>query len=131
MVYFDHILYTYLFNCPATGAQNGDEALPIIILAVPGLLVKMLINLEMHHIYFDQILHAYTISKIVRENNKEKIKKKIYKEKNIGHAWIRTHVRQAVGLKESFLDHSATTQEQFTYISQEKKSEKLTSTGIL
>ena len=77
MVYFDHILYTYLFYCPATGAQNGDEALPIIILAGPCLLVKMLIHIKMQHIYFDQILHAYTISEIVRENDKEKIKKKI------------------------------------------------------
>ena len=31
--------------------QNGDEALPSIILASLGLLVKMLITVEPHHIF--------------------------------------------------------------------------------
>ena len=34
MVYFVQIVYTYMFShCLATGMQNGDEALPSIILA--------------------------------------------------------------------------------------------------
>ena len=31
--------------------QNGNEALPSIVLASRGLLVKMLITLELHHIF--------------------------------------------------------------------------------
>ena len=47
MVYFVQILYTYVFyHCPATGMQNGDEALSIIVLAGQALLMKMLITLE-------------------------------------------------------------------------------------
>ena len=43
MVYLDKILHTYLCsNSPATGMQDGDEALPSITSANRGLLVKML-----------------------------------------------------------------------------------------
>ena len=45
--------------------QNGDEAVRSIILAGRGLLVKMLIILEPHHI-FDQILHVCTFLEIGR-----------------------------------------------------------------
>ena len=52
MVYLDQLLHTYLFlHCPATGMQNSDEALPSIILAGQGLLLKMLITLEPHHTF--------------------------------------------------------------------------------
>ena len=56
MVYFDQILPTYACqHClttgiPATGMQNGGEALPSINPAGQGLLVKMLITLEPHGI---------------------------------------------------------------------------------
>ena len=51
MGYLDQILHTYLFQfCQATGMQNGDEGLPIIILVGPGLFVKMLITLELQGI---------------------------------------------------------------------------------
>ena len=38
--------------------QNGDKALSSIILAGRGILVKMLITLEPHHIFY-AISHAY------------------------------------------------------------------------
>ena len=44
-------LFILTFNCPATGMQNGDDAMTSIILADRGLLVKMLITLETHHIF--------------------------------------------------------------------------------
>ena len=51
MLYFDQILHTYLFqHCPASGMQNGDEALPSVILAGLGLIDKYLIILEPHYI---------------------------------------------------------------------------------
>ena len=44
--------FAYLFyHCPATGMQNGDAALQSIIFAGQGILVKMLITLEPHHIF--------------------------------------------------------------------------------
>ena len=43
--------------------KNGDEALPSIIWACRGILVKMLITLECT-IYFNQILHTYTLSRL-------------------------------------------------------------------
>ena len=43
--------FCILINCPATGMQNGDEALPSIILDGRGPLVKMLITLEQHRIF--------------------------------------------------------------------------------
>ena len=59
MVYLGQILHTYTFeHCPATGMQNGDEALPSIIPAGGGHTVKVLTTLELHDI-FDQILHTY------------------------------------------------------------------------
>ena len=54
MTYLDQILHTHLFlHCLATVMQNGDEALPSIILACQSLLVNMLIHvaLETHHIF--------------------------------------------------------------------------------
>ena len=45
--------------------QNGDEALPSIILASRGLLVKMLIILEPHHI-FDQSLLPLVCKTVTR-----------------------------------------------------------------
>ena len=54
--------------------------------------MKMIITLEPHHIYI----------KNGRGNDKEM-------KKENSHAWIRTTERQAVGLEESLLDHSATT----------------------
>ena len=60
MVYLDQIVYTYfLYHCPATGMQIDDEALPNIISAGRGLLVKMLIIMN-RMVCFYQILHAYT-----------------------------------------------------------------------
>ena len=41
----------FILTFPATGMQNGDGALSSIILAGQGLLVKMLIALEPHHIF--------------------------------------------------------------------------------
>ena len=38
--------------------QNGDEALPSIILAGRGILVKMLIILDLHNIFWSK-LHTY------------------------------------------------------------------------
>ena len=43
IIYFEH--------CQVTGMENGDKALPSIILALRGLLVKMIIILETHHNY--------------------------------------------------------------------------------
>ena len=63
-----------------------------ITLAGRGILMKMIITLEPHHIYI----------KNGRGNDKEM-------KKENSHAWIRTTERQAVGLEESLLDHSATT----------------------
>ena len=51
MVYLDQVLHILYFT---------SLALPSIILAGHGLLVKMLIILELH-IYFDQILHTGTL----------------------------------------------------------------------
>ena len=46
MIYLNQTLHTYFFYlCPVTGMQNSNEALPSIILAGRGLLVKMLITL--------------------------------------------------------------------------------------
>ena len=60
MVYLDQILHSYLLeHCPATCMQNGDEALSLIILAGRGILVKVHITLEPHHI-FRSNLHTYT-----------------------------------------------------------------------
>ena len=42
--------------------QNGDEALPIIILAGHGLLVKMLITLEPHHIFESNFAYLYILT---------------------------------------------------------------------
>ena len=52
-LYLDQILHPYLifFQCPDTGLQNNDEALPSIRLAGRGLFVKMLITLEPHGIF--------------------------------------------------------------------------------
>ena len=59
-------------------------------------------------------LITYTCFEICRENDKERKK---YKEKNIGHAWIRTTVHMAVGLQERIGHHVMyTILEQFTYI---------------
>ena len=45
--WYVQILYTYVFkSCLATGMQNGNEALPSVILADRALFVKMLITLE-------------------------------------------------------------------------------------
>ena len=76
--------------------QNGDETLPNIIVVGQGLLVKMLITLEKHHLCWSEFACLY-IFEIGRQNDKEK---KRYKEK-IGYAWIPTTVPQAVGLKTS------------------------------
>ena len=49
---FSSNLHAYLFyHSPATGMQNGDEALFSIILAGRGLIVKMLIALVPHDIH--------------------------------------------------------------------------------
>ena len=42
---FAYLLYSFL-NCADAGMQNGDNALPSIIFAGQGLLVKMLKTLE-------------------------------------------------------------------------------------
>ena len=60
-------------------------------LAGCGKLIKMLITVKSRGIFDD----LYIIFLIGRENDKEKKKK--YKDKNIGHAWIRSTVSQAVG----------------------------------
>ena len=54
-----HCIKVYSENteCLATGMQNGDKARPSIISAGHGILVKMIITLEPHIIYFDHILH--------------------------------------------------------------------------
>ena len=75
MVYLDQMLHTYLFeHCPATGMQNGEESLPSIILGGRGILVKMLITLEPHHIFGSNFAFLY-IFEIGWENDKEKTKK--------------------------------------------------------
>ena len=52
MVYLIQVLYTNVFkHCPATGMQNGDEALPSISLAGIGQLVKILISFKQHGIF--------------------------------------------------------------------------------
>ena len=58
--------------------QNGDEAMPSINLAGRGLLVKMIITLEPHHIFY-QILHTYTFLKLAGEMAKKR-------KENIRHA---------------------------------------------
>ena len=69
------------------------------------LTVKMLIPHKPHDIYFDQILHTYTVFEI-----SGKITKKIEQVlKNICHSLIQTTVHQAVGVHEIVLDHSTTT----------------------
>ena len=79
--------------------QNGDEALPSIILAGRFLLVKMLITLKPQHTFRSNFAYLYVIFKLA-ENDKEM--------KKISLTWIQTTVHQAVGLQEK-LDHSATT----------------------
>ena len=59
---------------------RGDEALPSIILAGQSILVKMLITLEPHHIFWSNFAYLY-IFEISRENDKEN-------KKNISHPWI-------------------------------------------
>ena len=74
MIYLDQILQTYLFeNCPTTGKQNGDESLLSLILDGRGLLVKMLITLEPHHMFGSNFAFLY-IFEIGWENDKEKTK---------------------------------------------------------
>ena len=52
MVYFDKILYAYVFyHFPATGMQNVDKTSLSIILVSQAFLVKMLITLEPHGIF--------------------------------------------------------------------------------
>ena len=58
MVKLDHFLYSFIYHCPVTGRQNGDEALLSIILAGRGILVKMLIITKPHYIFLS-ILHSY------------------------------------------------------------------------
>ena len=74
------MLHTCLFeHYLATGMQNGDEFLLSIISAGRGILVKMLITLEPHHIFGSNFAFIY-IFEIGWENDKEKtknIKKKI------------------------------------------------------
>ena len=49
---FELFFHSYSFyQCPATGVQAGDLALPSIILASRGLLVTVLITLEPHRIF--------------------------------------------------------------------------------
>ena len=43
--------------------QNGDEALPSIIFAGRGLLVKMLIILELHHTVWSKYAYLYVLKK--------------------------------------------------------------------
>ena len=43
--------YNIFYHCPTICKQNGDKALLRIILASGGILVKMLITLELHHIF--------------------------------------------------------------------------------
>ena len=62
MVYLYEILHTYTFkHCPATGMLNDDEAPPIIISAVRGLLVKMLITLERVGIFKSKFAYIYIL----------------------------------------------------------------------
>ena len=56
MVYFDHILHTYVFNiCLTTGMRNRLFLLDVALLSISsagrGQLVKMLITLEPHGIF--------------------------------------------------------------------------------
>ena len=71
MVFFDEKLHSFLLIY--------DEALPSFILAGQGLLVKMLIAFEPHHICPSSFAELY-IFEIDRENDKEK--------KKNSHAWI-------------------------------------------
>ena len=75
--------------------QNGDEALPNIILARQCLLVIMLITFELHHIF---IIKFFILIHFLKLAGKMTKKRKKSKGIHIGHAWIRTTVRQAVGL---------------------------------
>ena len=66
MVYLDQILQTYLFeNCPATHPlciHNSDEALRSIISADKGHLVKMLITLKPHVIFWSNLAYLYILT---------------------------------------------------------------------
>ena len=67
MVYFDQILHTYflifILKLFIHMYSNGGDALPSIIMAGRGILVKMLIALNgmlySLYMYFDQIFLAY------------------------------------------------------------------------
>ena len=50
-IFGSNFAYLFILTFPATGMQYGEEALPSIILTSPGLLVKKLITLELHHIF--------------------------------------------------------------------------------
>ena len=63
------------------GMQNGDDALSSIILAGQRIFVKMLIPLELHHVFWSIFAYLYIFSEISRENDIEKKNK--YKEKNV------------------------------------------------
>ena len=63
-----------------------DRGLLRIILAGWGLLVKMFITLEPHHIFSSNLAYLF-IFETDRENDKEK---------KTRHAWIQTSVHQAV-----------------------------------
>ena len=71
-----------------------DEGLLSSISASCGQLVNMLITLELHGIFH----YLYFFKK---NGGKMTKKRKKSKEKNIGQAWIRASVPQAVGLQES------------------------------
>ena len=43
--------FLLFYHCPASGMRNGDEALLSIIVAIRGLIVKMLIVLEPNLIF--------------------------------------------------------------------------------
>ena len=58
MIYFDEMLHTYTFkHCLDTGMQNGDEAPPGFSPAGRGQLVKMLITLEPHGIFWSKFVY--------------------------------------------------------------------------
>ena len=50
-IFGSNFAYLPILTCPVTGMQNGDKALPSIILAGRGLLVKTLLILELHHTF--------------------------------------------------------------------------------
>ena len=52
--------------------QNGDEALPSIILAGRGILVKMLITFEPYHIFWSKFAYIYIFLKMAVKKDKEK-----------------------------------------------------------